>query len=125
MPQSRVAARVCVVGAGSSGLAACMALQERGISFDCFERGSDVGGDWRYLNDSGTSSCYASLHTNVSRPRMQYPSFPMPAEWGDYISPARMAEYLGAFADRFGLRRHIHFRSMVTEARQVGSGAWE
>ena len=92
MPESRVAARVCVIGAGSSGLAACTALQEHGITFDCFERGCDVVGNWRYLNDSGTSSCYSSLHTNVSRARMEYPSFPMAAEWGDSISHAHMAE---------------------------------
>jgi len=125
MPESRIAARICVVGAGSSGLAACKALQECGIGFDCFERGSDVGGNWRYLNDSGIASCYASLHTNVSRTRMQYPSFPMPADWGDYISHAHMAQYLGAFADRFGLRRHIHFRTILTAAHQTTSSAWE
>jgi dimethylaniline monooxygenase (N-oxide forming) len=46
------------VGAGSSGIASCQVLQERGIEFDCFEKGSGVGGNWRYGNDNGMSSAY-------------------------------------------------------------------
>ena len=64
-------AHVAVIGAGSSGLAVLKALREHGIAAECFERGSDVGGLWRYDNDNGLSSAYASLRTNVSRPRMQ------------------------------------------------------
>src|SRR5262249_56632134 len=67
--------QVAVVGAGSSGLAAMKALREEGLGVEGFERGSDVGGLWRYENDNGRSAAYASLRTNVSRSRMQYPSF--------------------------------------------------
>ena len=80
-------AHVAVIGAGSSGLAILKALREHGIAAECFERGSDVGGLWRYGNDNGLSSAYASLRTNVSRPRMQYPSFPMPGSYGDLPAP--------------------------------------
>ncbi len=34
--------RVCVIGAGSSGITACQVLKARGISYDCFEKGSMV-----------------------------------------------------------------------------------
>lgn len=34
-------ARVCVVGAGSSGIAAAQVLHDRGVDFDCFELGSE------------------------------------------------------------------------------------
>ncbi len=47
------APRVCVIGAGSSGIASCQVLHARGIQFDCFEKGSGVGGNWRYINDNG------------------------------------------------------------------------
>ena len=67
-----------MVGAGCSGLAVLKALRERGVGVECFERGSDLGGLWRYENDNGFSGAHASLRTNVSRSRMQYPSFPMP-----------------------------------------------
>jgi dimethylaniline monooxygenase (N-oxide forming) len=60
-------ASVCVIGAGSSGIAACQVLQERGIEFDCIEAGSEVGGNCRYPNDNAMSSSSKSLHINTSR----------------------------------------------------------
>jgi len=35
---------VCIIGAGSSGMTTAKALKERGIPFDCFEIGSNIGG---------------------------------------------------------------------------------
>jgi dimethylaniline monooxygenase (N-oxide forming) len=118
------AAEAAVIGAGSSGLAVLKALREQGISVDCFERGSDVGGNWRYENDSGLSSAYASLRVNVSRKRMQYPSFPMPRAYGDFPHHSEMAAYLGAYADAFGLRERIRFGVTVERLEPEGDGAW-
>ena len=72
------AGKVCVIGAGSSGIASCQVLRRPGIPFDCFEKGSEVGGNWRYENDNGMSSAYRSLHINTSRGLMAYRTFPMP-----------------------------------------------
>src|ERR1700754_2300113 len=72
------AEKVCVIGAGSSGIVACQVLKARGIPFDCFEKGSQVGGNWRYENDNGMSSAYQSLHINTSRRVMAFKSLPMP-----------------------------------------------
>jgi dimethylaniline monooxygenase (N-oxide forming) len=117
--------RVAIVGAGSSGLAALRVLHGRGIPVDCYEKGSRVGGTWRYENDSGTSAAYASLRTNVSRPRMQYPSFPMPASYGDYVRHEDMAEYLDAYTDAFGLRGHIRFSTTVASVTPEQDGRWD
>ena len=38
--------KVCIIGAGSSGLAAAKTFAERGIPFDCLEREPDIGGLW-------------------------------------------------------------------------------
>jgi len=70
------AQKVCIVGAGSSGITACQVLSARGIPFDCFEKGSKIGGNWRYENDNGTSSAYRSLHINSSRKLMPFKAFP-------------------------------------------------
>ena len=48
--ESGVTPRVCLVGAGSSGIAAAKTLHERGIEFDCFELSDRVGGNWVYGN---------------------------------------------------------------------------
>jgi len=117
--------RVCVIGAGSSGLAACQALSERGIPFDCFETGSSVGGNWRYDNDSGRSSAYSSLHANSSRRAIQYASFPMPGNYPDYPSHRLIAQYLDGFVDHFGFRERIRFRTEVTWANPAAGGGWD
>ena len=59
-------ADICIIGAGSSGIAVAKALTERGLAFECFEKDSDIGGMWRYENDNGLSSAYASLHIDTS-----------------------------------------------------------
>ena len=117
-------AHVAVIGAGSSGLAVLKALREHGITAECFERGSDVGGLWRYGNDNGLSSAYASLRTNVSRARMQYPSFPMPGSYGDFPHHSQMAAYLADFAEMFGLRDLVNFGVTVERLEPDPSGAW-
>jgi dimethylaniline monooxygenase (N-oxide forming) len=115
---------VAVIGAGSSGLAVLNALRRHGLDVEGFERGSDVGGLWRYQNDNGLSAAYASLRTNVSRPRMQSPSFPMPRSYGDFPGHRDMAEYLGAYADAFGLREVIRFGVTLERLDPDLDGGW-
>jgi cation diffusion facilitator CzcD-associated flavoprotein CzcO len=118
------AEKVCIVGAGSSGLTAAQVLQARGIPFDCFEKGSMVGGNWRYENDNGTSSAYKSLHINSSRRLMSFKAFPMPETYPDYPSHEHVAAYFDAYAERFGLAERIAFNTAVAKAEPV-DGEWE
>jgi len=116
---------VCVIGAGSSGVAACQALQARGIAFDCFETGSAVGGNWRYDNDNGMSSAYRSLHAKSSKRGMQYRSFPMPAQYPNDLSHSVITRYLDDFVDHFGFRDRIRFGTEVVQAEPAESGGWD
>src|SRR5688500_2663843 len=118
------ASRVCVIGAGSSGIAACQVLKARGIPFDCFEKGSAVGGNWRYDNDNGMSSAYRSLHINTSRNLMAYRTFPMPADYPDYPHHTQIAKYFDDYVDHFGLREHITFRTEVKLVEPASEGGW-
>jgi cation diffusion facilitator CzcD-associated flavoprotein CzcO len=54
------------------------ALTEQGVAAEGFEKGSDIGGLWRYENDSGTSSAYRSLHIDSSRRSIGFTDFPVP-----------------------------------------------
>ncbi|HET8863382.1 MAG TPA: NAD(P)-binding domain-containing protein [Solirubrobacterales bacterium] len=116
--------KVCIVGAGSSGLTACQVLAARGIPFDCFEKGSMIGGNWRYENDNGTSSAYKSLHINSARKLMSYKAFPMPEDYPDYPSHWQVAKYFDDYAERFGLAEKITFRTEVIAAEPAEAG-WE
>jgi thioredoxin reductase len=116
--------KVCVIGAGSSGIAACQVLDTQGIPFDCFEKGSQVGGNWRFENDNGMSSAYRSLHINTSRGLMAYRTYPMPDDYPDYPNHFQIARYFDDYVDHFGLREKIRFR---TEVKSVvpADGEWE
>ena len=114
--------RVCVIGAGSSGIAAAQVLHARGIDFDCFEVGSEVGGNWRYDNDNQMSSAYRSLHINTSRNLMEYATYPMPPHYPDYPSHWQIAEYFDAYVDHFGFRDRISFRTEVVKVEDLSEG---
>ncbi len=116
---------VCVIGAGSSGIAAGQVLQARGIDFDCYEAGSEVGGNWRYLNDNGMSSSYRSLHINTSREIMEYKSYPMRHDYPTYPNHRQIAQYFDRFVDNFGFRDKIQFKTEVVSVEPTGDGDWD
>jgi dimethylaniline monooxygenase (N-oxide forming) len=115
----------CVIGAGSSGIAAAKALHERGFDFDCFEASDRVGGNWVFENRNGMSSAYRSLHINTSRERMEYADFPMPATYPDFPHHTQIAAYFDAYVDHFRFRDRITFETLVTRAEPLADGRWE
>jgi dimethylaniline monooxygenase (N-oxide forming) len=116
--------KVCIIGAGSAGLTACQVLAARGIPFDCFEKGSMIGGNWRYENDNGTSSAYRSLHIDSARELMAFKTFPMPDDYPVYPSHFQIAKYFDDYAERFGLVEKITFRTEVVTVEST-AGEWD
>jgi cation diffusion facilitator CzcD-associated flavoprotein CzcO len=117
--------RACIIGAGSSGIAAAKALLDRGIPFDCFEKSDQVGGNWVFGNRNGMSAAYKDLFINVSRERMAYADYPMPTSYPDFPHHTHIKEYFDNYVDHFGLREHITFETGVERARKREDGAWE
>ena len=112
--------RTCIVGAGCAGLAAARALLARGLDFELFEAGSDLGGNW-------TSGVYDSAHLISSRKTSGFPEFPMPESYPDFPSRLQMRDYLQTYAKHFDLRPHITFGQEVTSIRATGepaAGGW-
>jgi dimethylaniline monooxygenase (N-oxide forming) len=115
---------VCIIGAGSSGIAAAKALHARGIAFDCIEKSDRVGGNWVFGNRNGMSSAYRSLHINTSRERMEFSDFPMPTWYPDFPHHSHIAAYFDAYVDHFGFRDRIHFETAVERAERGADGVW-
>lgn len=116
--------RTCIIGAGSSGIAAAKALFERGLPFDCFDKSDRVGGNWVFGNKNGMSSAYRSLHINTSRDRMAYSDFPMPKDYPDFPHHSLIARYFEAYVDHFGFRGAIRFNTTVLRVAQSASGGF-
>ncbi len=109
--------QVCIIGAGSSGIVAAKTVKDHGISFDCFEQGSAIGGNWRYENDNGMSSAYRSLHINTNRDVMAYSDYPMPRDYPMFPHHSQIIQYFDDYVDHFGVRPFIHFRTAVKDVR--------
>jgi dimethylaniline monooxygenase (N-oxide forming) len=117
--------RVCIIGAGSSGIAAAKALHERAIPFDCFEKSDRVGGNWVFANKNGMSAAYRDLFINTSRQRMAYSDFPMPESYPDFPHHTHIAEYFDDYVDHFGFRDRISFETGVERATRDADGVWQ
>ena len=114
----------CIIGAGSSGIAAAKGLHERGIPFDCYEKSDRVGGNWVFGNANGMSSAYRSLHINTSRERMEYSDYPMPKSYPDFPHHTHIAEYFDNYVDHFGFRDRITFETGVQHVARDADGGW-
>ncbi|MHA6626472.1 flavin-containing monooxygenase [Pseudonocardia sichuanensis] len=112
--------KACIVGAGASGVTVAKSLEQRGVDFDWFEKGSELGGLWRYDNDSGTSSAYRSLQIDTSSRSLAYPDFPVPRGWPAYLRASQVLEYLERYAAEFGVADRVQTSTEVTTVAQMG-----
>jgi cation diffusion facilitator CzcD-associated flavoprotein CzcO len=115
---------VCIIGAGSSGITAAKILKENDISFDCFEKGSQIGGNWRFNNDNGMSSAYRSLHINTNRMVMAYSDYPMPADYPMFPHHSHIIQYFDDYVDHFGIRQDIQFNTEVQDVTHNENGSY-
>lgn len=118
--------KVCVIGAGSSGLPVVKALKDRGIPVTCFEKTPHVGGLWCIANKArGATAAYDSLHINTDTRMMEYREYPMPEDIPAYPSHTQIYRYFCDYAQHFALYPHIRFETAVTRARRRDDGIWE
>ncbi|HSP65845.1 MAG TPA: NAD(P)-binding domain-containing protein [Candidatus Deferrimicrobium sp.] len=123
MTTTQPARRVCVIGAGPSGIAASKALHQRAFTFDCFERRSRAGGLWA-VDEGDVQASYPSLECNTSKKKTEFSDFPMPPAFPPYPHNTQMAAYFNAYIDHFGFRDRITFNTSVEHAERTAEG-WE
>ena len=116
--------KVCIIGAGCSGITTAKRLQDHGIDYDQFELSDDVGGNWYFRNPNGRSSVYESLHIDTSTSRLEFEDFPAPADYPHFPHHTLIHQYFRDYVDHFGLRDAITFGVGVDLARRTPEG-WE
>ena len=67
--------KVCVIGAGPSGITAIKNLLDEGLEVVAFDRNSDVGGNWIYTEKESHSSVFETTHIISSKTLSQYQDF--------------------------------------------------
>jgi len=118
-------AKIAIIGAGSSGIAACKNLIQVGFdNITIFEQSERIGGNWVFTQDVKHSSVYETTHIITSKHHSAYLDFPMPDSYPDYPSHWLMAEYFQKYADKFGVMPKIKFNTTVTNITREADGKW-
>lgn len=112
--------RVCVIGAGPSGLATVKALRDRGVPCDVLEREDDLGGNWNF--GKRNSSVYRSTHLISSKRLTEFADFPMPKDYPPYPSHQQVLEYFRAYVREFSLLDNIQFCRCVERVEPAERG---
>ena len=98
-------ARVAIVGAGPSGLAAAKHALQAGFDVTVFEAGDDLGGQWH--TTAAHSGVWPGMHTNTSRAMTAFSDFDAPAGLPLHPAAEQIHAYLRAYAAHFGVTERI------------------
>ncbi|MEV8568324.1 NAD(P)/FAD-dependent oxidoreductase [Streptomyces sp. NPDC051322] len=90
MDDTNDARPVYVIGAGPGGLAAAVALRERGVRAVVLEKSEDVAASWR--------SHYDRLHLHTTRRLSSLPGLRIPRSFGRWVSRDDVVRYLEKYA---------------------------
>ncbi len=106
--------RVGIIGAGMSGILAGIKLKQAGIPFTIIEKNSEVAGTW-YENT------YPGCRVDSPNHSYSY-SFEPNHDWPQYFSDQNtLNDYFNRCADKYGVRDHIEFNTIVRAARYDAS----
>jgi len=117
--------RVCVIGAGPSGITAAKNLLDEGLEVTVYDYGEEVGGNWVFSEKVGHSSVFETTHIISSRTLSQYDDYPMPEDYPDYPSHRHLAAYFQSYAQAFNLYPHIQFNTLVKHCVRDQEGKWQ
>jgi len=107
--------RVCVIGAGPSGITAAKNCIQNGLDVTVFEMNDKVGGNWVFNSKTGHSSVYENTHLISSKAWSEFEDFPMPDSYPDYPNH-RMSQQI------FGLKRLGDLPELKLRAQDVLRG---
>ena len=117
--------RVCVIGAGPSGITAIKNIHEKGLAVVAYDYNHDVGGNWIFSEKESHSSVFETTHIISSKTLSQYEDFPFSAEVADYPSHKELRNYFQAYAKKFNLYPLIRFNTLVKSSVLNAENIWE
>jgi hypothetical protein len=117
--------RICVIGAGPSGITAIKNIAESGFNVKAFDINSDVGGNWIYNENESHSSVFETTHIISSKSLSQFEDFHFSNNVADYPSHDELRQYFQSYAKNFGLYKHIQFNTLVKKCERQEDNNWE
>ena len=119
--------KVCVIGAGPSGITALKNLRDEGLDVVCYDFNTNVGGNWIYNEKLSHSSVFETTHIISSKTLSQYEDFTFDdfeAGLPDYPSHDQLRRYFQAYAAKFNLYPHIQFNTLVESCELDEANQW-
>jgi len=120
--------RVCVIGAGPSGITALKNLRDKNLNVVCYDRNKEVGGNWIYSEDESHSSVFETTHLISSKTLSQYADFTFDdfdRTVADYPSHDELRRYFQAYAKHFDLHPYIEFKTTVKNCERLAKNQWQ
>lgn len=118
--------RICIIGAGPSGIAAVKNIQEQGVkNVTVFEKNNQIGGNWIFDEQETHSSVYETTHIISSKHWSQFDDFPMPEDYPDYPSHVQLLDYFKAYAAHFNINPYIRFNTTVLKTKHTTDNKWK
>lgn len=108
---------VVVIGAGMTGILACIKLRDAGITdITILEKKDNVGGTWR-------ENTYPGVACDVPAHMYTY-SFELNPEWSDYYAGGgEIQQYFERISGKYGVTEKVRFNEAVTAA-SYDRGRW-
>lgn len=116
--------KVCVIGAGPSGLTTIKQLLDEGHDVTCYEKNEDIGGIWYRKGDNKEQmKAYDNLMLTVSMKLMSFSDF---MHKGDrtFTDHKGYLQYLEDYAKTFSLKDCIKFNSSVSDVTHEADDTW-
>lgn len=135
--------RVCIIGAGPSGLAQLRAFQsaaEKGADVPeivCYEKQGDWGGLWNYTWRTGVDehgnpchgSMYRYLWSNGPKEGLEFADYTFEEHFGkpiaSYPPRAVLFDYIKGRVEKAGVRDQIKFNTIVRDVRAAEGGGFD
>jgi dimethylaniline monooxygenase (N-oxide forming) len=117
--------KVCVIGAGSSGLVAIKELIDEGHQVTCFEKYDHAGGAFYSNSNLKKPGSYDSTRLTISNYMMAYSSYPPDHSEERYFWTAQEYQnYLMDYAKNFDLEKTIQYESEVIKVIKKDNGQY-
>ncbi|AXT63300.1 monooxygenase [Aquimarina sp. AD10] len=119
--------RVCVIGAGPSGITVIKNLRDKNINVICYDRNTEVGGNWIYSEDESHSSVFETTHIISSKTLSQYEDYTFDdfdKTVADYPSHDELRRYFQSYAKHFDLYSFIVFETSIKHCERVADNEW-
>ncbi|MBD2629145.1 flavin-containing monooxygenase [Trichormus variabilis] len=101
--------RICVIGAGISGLVTAKTFIEENYDVTVFEKKQGLGGVWE------KSRTYPELTSQNTSDTYSFSDYPMPKSYPDWPSATQIRDYLQSYAEHFSVMDKIRFETEVID----------